>query len=146
MAGLPLLSSFNPCFSLTWTHCVGLARCITKPLRVSRVNILLTVEKMGYFHQVRHGGLVCVVYDQPVGFGGAGIPVLQEFRDASGSSPCNYVALGSESSTDAVPLFRVLGKDLRGDRYSASKAVTKQRAYQHIIKSCTFSEHKKHFA
>lgn len=101
---------------------------------------------MGYFHQVRHGGLVCVVYDQPVGFGGAGIPVLQEFRDASGSSPCNYVALGSESSTDAVPLLRVLGKDLRGDRYSASKAVTKQRAYQHIIKSCTFSEHKKHFA
>lgn len=112
MAGLPLLSSFNPYFLLTWTYCVGLARCITKPLRGTRVNILLTLEKMGYFHQVRHGGLVGVVYDQPVGFGGAGIPVLQEFRDASGSSPCNDVAPGSKSSIDVVPLFRVLGKQM----------------------------------
>lgn len=91
---------------------MGLARCITKPLRGTRVNILLTIEKMGYFYQVRHGGLVCVVYDQTVGFGGAGIPVLQEFRDASGSSPCYDVAPRSKSSIDAVPLFRVLGKQI----------------------------------
>lgn len=76
MAELSLLSRFNPRFLLTWTYCVGLAPCITKPLWVSQIDILLTVDKMGYFHQVRHCGLVCMVDDQPVGFGGADISVL----------------------------------------------------------------------
>ena len=38
--------------------------------------LLLTVDEIGYFHQVRHRSLICVFYDQPTGLGDADVPIL----------------------------------------------------------------------
>ena len=87
----------------------------------------LTIDEVGYFHQVRHGSLVCVFYDQTAVFEVADVALLQQFRDAFGCSACNYVTPGTKSIIDAVPLFRVLGGYLRIGHYSVCSIITKQQ-------------------
>jgi hypothetical protein len=62
-----------------------------------------------------------------MGFGGADVSLLKKFRNAFGCSSCNYVAPGTDSIMDAVPLFRVLGEYLRTDHENVLNTVTKQQ-------------------
>lgn len=85
------------------------------------------MDEAGYFHQVRHGGLVGVSYDQPAVFEDADVALLQQLRDALGCGARNYVTPGTKSIIDAVPLFRVLGGYLRIGHYSVCSIITKQQ-------------------
>lgn len=96
-------------------------------MNLFRSLLLLTVDELGYFHQVGHHSLICMFYDQPTGFGAADFSILYKFRDAFGCTSCNYVTPGTKSIIDAVPLFRVLGKYLRIDHYNILNIVTKQQ-------------------
>ena len=96
-------------------------------MSLSELYFLLTVDKIGHFHQVRHRSLICVFYDQPAASEDADVPILQKFRDAFGGGACDYVTLGTKSIVGAVPLFRVLGKYLRIDHYNVWDIITKRQ-------------------
>lgn len=136
-----LLPRFIPCFLSTYIQLIYftykniyviyifLAPCITKlsSLGLFRSICLLTVNKIGYFHQVGYGSLICVFYDQPTGPGGADVTIFQKLRNAPGCSACDYMTPGTEGTVDAAPLFRVLGKYLRSDHYNVFNIITKQQ-------------------